>query len=136
VKRPLGAHENIAVNFKFCELFKFWRLPSKYESAKTEFDKSEVVLIVEAKSVENELDPDDGYNISGKFFTLEVIENLKGKTPKTIVTYSENSSGRYDFEVGSKHLIFISSLSAPVEIDNCGFSNELSKSLHLLSSLK
>ena len=109
---------------------------NKPETAKQEFDGSEAVLIVKAISVENELDPEDDYNISGKFFTLEVIKTLKGKAPDTIITYSENSSGRYDFEIGSKHLIFISSFSPPSGVDNCGFSNELSKSMHLLGSLK
>jgi len=42
----------------------------------------------------------------GTFYSVEVVEVLKGRPPRKLELYSENSSGRFPMEVGVRYIIF------------------------------
>ena len=106
------------------------------DSPVEEFNSSEVVVIVEAISSENNFETDKNEYIESTFYTLRVIRTLKGQIEHEFKTYSENSSGRYDFKLGEQHLLFINLNNTPVSIDNCGFSMPFEKAQEILELIE
>jgi hypothetical protein len=64
----------------------------------------------------------------GVTYTVRVDEPLRGQLPKTIRLFSENSSGRFPMELGTKYLLFVYRDRDRVSVDNCGNSEVYSVS--------
>ena len=45
--------------------------------------------------------------LDGDFYTVRVEELFRGKIPKTIQEFSENSSGRFPMKIGAKYVLFV-----------------------------
>lgn len=69
----------------------------------------------------------------GAYYDVRVSRSFKGPAPATLRLFSENSTARFRFDVGSKHVLFVSeeTFDGPIgrrlTVDTCGNSNELSR---------
>jgi len=61
--------------------------------------------------------------IEGHVYILKALKWYKGSPMPMIVTYSENSSGRFNMEVGKAYLLFSEYNESPMVISNCGNSD-------------
>ena len=64
----------------------------------------------------------------GTTYAVRVDERLHGQLPKRVHLFSENSSGSFPMEVGTKYLLFIYSDRGRTMVDNCGNSEVYSVS--------
>jgi hypothetical protein len=69
----------------------------------------------------------------GTFYSVEVVEALKGSAPRRLKVYSEESSGRFPMRIGVQYVIFAGSGTfegisrQQLAINNCGNSAPLPK---------
>ncbi len=77
----------------------------------------------------------------GTFYSVKVVQSLKGSPSKTVELYSENSSGRFPMQVGEQYLIFADygvfggMRGRKLAINNCGNSAPLAKAQKALAVL-
>lgn len=91
-------------------------------SVRDEYRGSDVVVVgtvVRATAVPLSRDFQEG-----TAYTVRVNETLKGKAPRQLRLFSENSGARFPMRVGTQYLLFIDHLERSV-IDNCGNSGTL-----------
>ncbi|MFY9741271.1 MAG: hypothetical protein WA252_09395 [Candidatus Sulfotelmatobacter sp.] len=69
----------------------------------------------------------DGYFLDGNTFKLVPVRVFKGNVKRSIVLFSENSSGRFPMQVGKKYLVFAYTDHGRLMINNCGSSNLVSR---------
>jgi len=78
----------------------------------------------------------------GAYYDLRVLKSFKGDAPATLRVFSENTTARFWFDVGSKHVLFVSKetfnppIGGSLTVDTCGNSQPLSKSAGLLATLR
>jgi hypothetical protein len=80
--------------------------------------------------------------IGGKNYVVVVTEILRGKPPKKITIFSEDSSGRFPMVPGARYILFVTkqtveAFSDPVyTVDNCGHSGRLPGSSKVLDEAR
>ena len=105
-----------------------------------ELQTSSAVLVGRVSAARHVLAPDG--DPRGTFYTVAVVEALKGRPSATTLLYSENSSGRFPMEVGSEYLIFayeqgFEGIDGPqLAINNCGNSAELPDASKALATVR
>ena len=78
----------------------------------------------------------------GTFYAVEVTEALRGRPPKTVQLYSENSSGHFLMQIGEHYLIFADYgvfegiLGRALAINSCGNSARLRKGDKTLETVR
>ena len=78
----------------------------------------------------------------GAYYDVEVLTPFKGGPPRRLRLFSENSTARFWFDVGSKHLLFISGetfdppIGNALTVDTCGNSKPFATASGLLRSLR
>ncbi|SRR6266700_4767293 len=76
-----------------------------------------------------------GY-LDGTAYSVRVDEVLRGKLPDSIEVFSENTSGRFPMDVGSKYLLFLYRVLGRTVVDNCGNSGLLSATGAVLDTVR
>jgi hypothetical protein len=77
----------------------------------------------------------------GAYYDVEVLKSFKGKAPKNMRLFSENSTARFWFDVGSEQVLFVSKgtfdppIGRRLSVDTCGNSQSLAKAAGLLGKL-
>ena len=78
----------------------------------------------------------------GMIYGVRAVESLKGKPPVTLALYSENSSGRFPMQIGTRYLVFVrhQTFEGIREqqwfIDNCGNSAPLREASKTLAAVR
>lgn len=78
----------------------------------------------------------------GAYYDVGVLKSFKGEAPATLRLFSENSTARFWFDVGSKHVLFVSEgmfdhpIGHSLTMDTCGNSQPVSKAAGLLEKLR
>lgn len=78
----------------------------------------------------------------GAYYDVRVLKSFKGEAPAVLHLFSENSTGRFSFDVGSKQVLFVSkeNFDTPIgenlTVDTCGNSRPFSKAAPLLGELR
>lgn len=103
-------------------------------SPETELRNSEFVFVGEV--ISETFTPANNQYFEGKTYAVRVIEVLRGKPKKVFRLFSENSSGRFPMQVGSKYLIFAHDELGRLQVDNCGNSGALTEQAELLKTLR
>ena len=75
--------------------------------------------------------PTKDWDQEGTTYAVRVDERLRGQLPRTVQLFSENSSGRFPMEIGTKYLLFVYRDRGRTMVDNCGNSE-----VHSVSSPK
>jgi len=70
---------------------------------------------------------DKFFDLDGDMYTIKVEEVFRGKLPRTVELFSENSSGRFLMTVGAKYILFIYREHGRLMVDNCGNSDLLTE---------
>ena len=105
-----------------------------------ELQSSSVVLVGRVSAVRDVIAPDG--DPRGTFYTVTLIEPMKGRPSATVLLYSENSSGRFPMQVGSEYLIFahpqrFEGIDRPqLAINNCGHSAALPDGSEALATVR
>lgn len=76
----------------------------------------------------------DNYE-EGTNYTVEIQEIIKGNLNKSVIIFSENSSGRFPMSIGKTYILFIYYNVGRYQIDNCGNSGLLSKKEEIIKTL-
>ena len=77
----------------------------------------------------------------GAYYDLEVLASFKGRPPHRVRIFSENSTARFWFDVGTKHLLFLTEetfdppVSTALTVDTCGNSTPIKTAGRLLRRL-
>ena len=77
----------------------------------------------------------------GAYYEVRIMKSFKGKAPATLRLFSEKSTARFWFDVGSKQVLFVSEevfdqpVGRSLTVDTCGNSEPLSKAANLLAKL-
>jgi hypothetical protein len=66
--------------------------------------------------------PTKVFDQEGTTYTVRVDERIRGKLPRTIHIFSENSSGRWPMDIGTKYLLFLYRDRGRNIVDYCGNS--------------
>jgi len=66
--------------------------------------------------------PTKVFDQEGTTYTVRVDEPIRGQFGKTVLLFSENSSGRFPMEVGTKYLLFVYRDRGRTSVGNCGNS--------------
>jgi hypothetical protein len=78
----------------------------------------------------------------GIFYSVEVVEVLKGSPSHSLQLYSENSSGRFPMEIGAQYLVFAEYgvfegiRGRQLAINNCGNSTPLPEGNKALETVR
>ncbi|TBR40571.1 MULTISPECIES: hypothetical protein [Dyella] len=98
----------------------------------TEFKDAPYVLTGRVLSARHIATPDDPEGVEWTVYTIRVLETFKGKAQPTIRLVSENTSARFDMDIGASYLLFVRHVDTremagkerlPADfVDNCGNS--------------
>ena len=78
----------------------------------------------------------------GTFYSVDVVEVLKGRPPQKLELYSENSSGRFPMDVGVRYVIFADYgvfegiRGQQLAVSNCGNSAPLPEGQKTLETVR
>jgi hypothetical protein len=73
----------------------------------------------------------------GTRYTIRVEDVFRGRPPRTLTVFSENSSGRFPMEVGVAYLVFLSARAGePAMVDSCGNSGPVSEAAVAIETVK
>ena len=104
-------------------------------SVAEELSKASLVFTGKVREVYPVLDKVENF-VEGYVYFIETNEFLKGTNIPVAVVYSENSSGRFDMEVGKEYLLFTENYENPITINNCGNSALFSVSKETILTIK
>jgi hypothetical protein len=102
-----------------------------------EYQGATYVVIAKAEGVTTR--PQTGPNDRGGPYAhsiLAVSQTFKGGPPSTLVIDVEFNSGRFAIDVGKTYLLFVQGRGRSIYVDNCGWSDELSKASGTLKKVK
>jgi hypothetical protein len=105
-----------------------------HPSAEKEYQQSYGVLIGHVVAAGAVLESKD--YLDGTAYSVRVNEVLRGHLPDTLEVFSENSSGRFPMDVGSKYLLFLYRALDRTVVDNCGNSGLLSETASVLKTVR
>ena len=104
-----------------------------------EYTRSVAVLVGTVLFARHERSSDPDREPDKTIYGVRVIETIRGRVTGRIDLFSENSTGRYPMEVGTKYLLFVYREHGQAMVDSCGNSevfNETSPVLATVRSLK
>ncbi len=78
----------------------------------------------------------DGYFLDGTIYGVEMRKGYKGNPGDALSVFSENSSGRFPMQIGREYLLFLYRDHGRYQVDNCGNSDELPKSLKKVAEVE
>ena len=102
-------------------------------SVEQEFEKSQLVLIVEVLSKTNITDEEGFW--SHQNYELLILDQLKGNCSKTMNFVDDNDSGRFHMDEGKQYILFIEELGS-IDVNPCGNSGLLSERKEILKQIK
>ena len=105
-----------------------------HPSITEECAKSQRVII--GKVIEKENIPESGNYYEGINYTVRVQEVIKGNPTKTILIFSENSSGRFPMSVGSTYVLFVYYELGRYQVSNCGNSGLMSEKQDVVQAVR
>jgi len=117
--------------FSFCDT----SIPNRYPTVEKEYEASKVVvdgLVLSKKTIST---PDDPVGYAATLYKIKLLRIFKGKFNKNIILYSENTSSRFDMDVGQRYIIFAQNSDAGLFVDNCGNSDQIKKSSDVISKI-
>lgn len=97
-------------------------LDGRHPNVEYEYSKSKYVVVATAVDSKTIVDVDDPAGIAATIYAINVENVYKGKPTRTLHLVSENTSGRFEMELGHKYLLFIMGEMGNFYIDNCGNS--------------
>jgi hypothetical protein len=98
-----------------------------------EFTKSQSVFI--GKVMSESPTPESGKYFEGQNYDVKVREVFKGKPPKSLQMFSENSSGRFPMVVGKNYVLFVY-YDDRCQVDGCGNSGLVSERQRIIKKLR
>jgi hypothetical protein len=113
-------------NFGFC--------PQPEPTVACEFLSSNAVFVGTVISARSVI-PRGATELDGWLYKLTVQELFRGPRTRTIVVFTEDSSGRFTLEVGKKYLLFADEFEGRLTIASCGNSAELSEAQDAIREL-
>lgn len=105
-------------------------------SISLEYRTSKAVLIGTVMSEKTVPETTDGFFEDGTTYRVRVDRTFRGDLPATVDIFSENTSGRFPMDIGSKYLMFAYAAHDRLLIDYCGNSGLLSKSSQALQQVE
>jgi hypothetical protein len=108
----LNGHPTVATEYRLRSVFIGTVLAERYEPPTKIFDQE------------------------GTTYAVRIDEPLRGRFAKTILLFSENSSGRFPMQVGTKYLLFVYRYRGRTSVDNCGNSEVFSTSSPTLREVR
>ncbi len=72
----------------------------------------------------------------GTTYSFQVAEIVRGKIPRNIKLFSENTSGRFPMDVGTSYLVFVNVHRGIFMVDSCGNSGKVSDRQEVLASIR
>jgi hypothetical protein len=117
--------------FSFC----YTSILNRYPTVEKEYEASKVVvdgLVLSKKTISI---PDDPVGYAATLYKIKLLRIFKGKFNKNIILYSENTSSRFDMDVGQRYIIFAQNSDAGLFVDNCGNSKQIKKSSDVISKI-
>lgn len=103
-------------------------------SMKSEFRKSAYVVVARAIS---RRDIGDRRDIGGTEYRVVPSRILKGHPARSLVVFSENSSGRFPMDLNRDYVLFLHNWRGTrYSVDNCGYSGLVSDSARTLKQLE
>jgi len=105
-------------------------------SISSEYRTSKAVVIGTVMSEKIVPETTDGFFDDGTTYRVRVDRTFRGELPVTVNIFSENTSGRFPMDVGSKYLMFVYAAHGRLLIDYCGNSGLLSKSSQVLQQVE
>jgi hypothetical protein len=112
-----------------------------HPTVKQEFKTSALVFVGKVTSARDVTVQSQSIT-GGTFYSVEVVEVLKGGPPHTLELYSENSSGRFPMDAGVRYLIFADYgtfegiRGQQLAVSNCGNSAPLPKGEKTLETVR
>jgi hypothetical protein len=92
-------------------------------SLKAEYGRADQVVAVRVVNARLVKDPEDPEGFAGITYTVEVFRRWRGPATSKLEVYSENSSGRFEMEVGRGYLLFLTKYRGnSFTANNCGNS--------------
>ena len=107
-----------------------------HPTVQTEYRLRNSVLVGTVISEHDESAVDKYFDQDGVTYTVKVDEVLRGRPPKTVLLFSENSSGRFPMQVGTKYLLFVYRDHGRTMVDNCGNSEIFSSTSLVLRAVR
>ena len=105
-----------------------------HPSVEKEYQQSYGVLI--GHPVAEHAVPQSKDYLDGTAYSVRVDEVLRGHLPDSLEVFSENSSGRFPMDIGSKYLLFLYRALERTVVDNCGNSGLLSERASILETVR
>ena len=84
-----------------------------------EYQSSNSVFIAKVEDEIPVIDKENDF-IEGHVYILKSLKWYKGSELPMVVTYSGNSSGRFNMQIGESYLLFSEVYENPMVISNCG----------------
>ena len=103
-------------------------------SVEREYNKSSGVLI--GRVIGSRAVPESRGYLEGTVYSVRVEESLHGELPDTVEVFSENTSGRFPLDLGTRYLLFVYTNLGRTMIDNCGNSGPVSSTTEGLKRVR
>jgi hypothetical protein len=107
-----------------------------HPTVEAEFASREGVFVGTVRSEGVESPAADGHFDDGTTYIVKVDEVLRGRLPKTVRIFSENSSGRFPMEPRRKYLLFVYTEHGRMIVDSCGNSEPFNPDSETLKTAK
>jgi hypothetical protein len=103
-------------------------------SVDREYHKSSGVLI--GRVIASRAVPESKEYLEGTVYSVRVEEALHGELPDTVEVFSENTSGRFPMDVGTRYLLFVYTNLGRTMVDNCGNSGPVASTTEVLKRVR
>ena len=107
-----------------------------HPTVEAEFAAREAVFIGTVVSERAERPAADRYFDDGTTYEMKVDEVFRGRLPKRVRVFSENSSGRFQMDRRRKYLLFVYTEHGRMTVDSCGNSEPLNSDSETLKTAK
>ncbi|HKQ09620.1 MAG TPA: hypothetical protein VJS85_00405 [Rhizomicrobium sp.] len=104
----------------------------RFFSVDKEFQNSTFVLTAKVMSVRDDFAPFP----PAALYRVARLKSFKGAPPDTLTIRTERSSGGFYMDVGKTYLLFVVQEGSDYVIDNCGYSDLVSKSKDVFAWLE
>ena len=75
-------------------------------------------------------------HLEGTVYSVRVEERLQGDLSDTVEVFSENTSGRFPMDVGTRYLLFSYTNLGRTMVDNCGNSGPIASTTEVLKAVR
>lgn len=98
-----------------------------------EFRRAFIVGTVKVISVrELHEDRDDPEGVSAHSYRVLLVRSFKGPAPAEFTLYNQNSTARFDMDIGGEYLVLVQNAGTRSVVDNCGWSDDLERATDTL----